>query len=284
MSEAAIYRPVELEDVPGPSAFSGTRERFFSLLWLSARMEFKVRYADSILGYGWALLQPLALFSVLYVVFTQVFGFGDTVPYYGAMIVINIVLFTFFVETVSGAVPSVLRSESVVRKTQFPRAVVPLGTVVTGLLTLLFNLVVVSLFLVIADTSIRWTWLFLPLIIFLLLIFTASVSMLLSALYAKYRDISQAWTVIARVLFYATPVLFPIELVGATLRQFFVANPLAPIFIEVRRAFFDPGAMGTFEAAGGPIPIIISAVLFVGISVTGIWYFVRRAPQIAEDL
>ena len=76
VSEAAAHTPpYRLVDVPGPSAFMGDPKRFWSLLWLSSRMEFKVRYSDQVLGYAWALLQPLALFGVLYLVFTHVFGF-----------------------------------------------------------------------------------------------------------------------------------------------------------------------------------------------------------------
>ena len=285
MSEAtARPSPYHLVDAPGPSAFMRDPKRFWSLLWLSSRMEFKVRYSDQVLGYAWALLQPLALFGVLYLVFTHVFGFGDTIPYYAALLVFGIVLFSFFTDAVGAAVPSVVGAESVVRKTQFPRAVVPLGVVMTSLMTLAFNLGAISVFIYLSDTEPRWSWLLVPFMIALLIVFTACTAMWLSALYTRYRDIGQAWTVVSRVLFYATPILFPIELVSNPLRQIFIANPLAPIFIESRRAIFDPAAMSTLEAANGPIPILISVTLFVTICFFGVRYFVRLAPRIAEDL
>ena len=122
------------------------------------------------------------------------------------------------------------------RKTQFPRAVIPLGVVMTSLLTLAFNLGAISdLHLPLRRGASAGRGSSCPFLIALLILFTACTAMWLSAMYTRYRDIGQAWTVVSRVLFYATPILFPIELVSDPLRQFFVANPIAPIFIEARR-------------------------------------------------
>jgi ABC-2 type transport system permease protein len=68
------------------------------------------------------------------------------------------------------------------------------------------------------------------------------------------------------------------------LRAYFVANPIAPLFIETRRVIFEPGAMSSAEAANGTPALAISVALFIGICVLGVWYFNRRAPRIAEDL
>lgn len=279
-----VALPLELRDVRGPRAFSGGWRRFFGLLWLNAKLDFKLRYAGSILSYGWALLRPLALFGVIYLVFSQVLRFGEEVPYYAALLVFNIVVFHYLSDAVSVAVGSVVRSERVVRKTQFPRAVIPLAVVVTGAMTMAINLLAISVFILASDIQPRSTWLLVPIALMMLMALTACLSLLCSALYAKYRDVGQIWAVVSRTLFYATPILWPIELVPESLRSIMVANPLAPLFIEMRRMVFDPDAMGSVEAAGGEWPLIVAGSLFVASCVLGVWYFVRRAPRIAEDL
>lgn len=275
-----------LRAVRGPTAFSvpGGWRRFLSLLWLNAKMDFKLRYAGSVLSYGWALLRPLAFFGVLYLVFSLVFRIGSEIPYYPALLVFNIVIIFFFTEAVGAAVGSVVQNEPVVRKTQFPRAVIPLSVVLSAFLTLLINLVAISVFLVLSHVEPRWTWLLFPLVLAAFLLISSALGLLFAALHARFRDVGQAWTVIARVLFYAAPVLYTIELVPDHLRPFFVANPIAPLFIETRRIIFDPGGMSSAEAAGGTPALAISIALFAALCVLGVWYFARRAPRIAEDL
>jgi ABC-2 type transport system permease protein len=247
-------------------------------------MDFKLRYAGSVLSYGWAFIRPLALFGILYLVFSQVFRFGADIPYYPALLVFNIVLFFYFTEAVGAAVGSVVANEPVVRKTQFPRAVIPLSVVLSATLTVLINLALTSVFFILSDVEARWTWLLFPLVLAAFFLISSCLGLLFSALFARFRDVSQAWTVISRILFYGAPILYPIEVVPENLRAFFVANPVAPLFIETRRIIFEPGAMSSAEAAGGTPALAISIGLFVGICVLGVWYFVRRAPRIAEDL
>src|SRR6478672_5252591 len=136
-----------LREVQGPSAVGGGRQRFFDLLWLVSVTEFKQAYFGTVLGYLWSLMRPLMLFGVLLFVFTKVFRIGnEQVEHYPVMLLLGIVLFTFFQESTTNAVTSVATQEAVVRKTQFPRLVIPLATVLTGAFNLGLNLVVVFAF------------------------------------------------------------------------------------------------------------------------------------------
>ena len=124
-----------MRDVQGPSALGGGSRRFFDLLWLISVTEFKRVYFGTVLGYLWSLIRPLMLFAVLLFVFTQVFKVGSNlVEHYPVMLLMGIVLYTFFQEATSNSVTSVVAQEGVVRKTQFPRLVIPLATVFTGAL------------------------------------------------------------------------------------------------------------------------------------------------------
>ena len=100
--------------------------------------------------------------------------------------------------------------EGVVRKTQFPRLVIPLATVLTGAFNLGLNLVVVFAFVFAFGVDPIWTWLLLPVAFAFLFVFTAAVSAALAVLYVRFRDIAIIWLVVAQVLFYATPILYPV--------------------------------------------------------------------------
>ena len=154
-----------LRDVPGPSALGGGWRRSLELLYLLAVTDFKKHYFGTVFGYLWSIGRPLLLFGVLLAVFTQVFRIGSEVPNYPVLLLFNIVLFSFFQEATSVAVTSIVAQEGIVRKTQFPRLVIPLSVVLTSLFNLGLNLVVVFVFILAYGVEPVWTWLLLPLIV-----------------------------------------------------------------------------------------------------------------------
>jgi len=276
--------PVELREVRGPSALGGGWQRSLDLLLLIAVTEFKRSYLGTALGYVWSLARPLLLFTVLLLVFTEAFDLGDRVKQYPVLLLFNIVLFGFFQEATMQAVGSIVNQESVVRKTQFPRLVIPLAVVLTCLFNLAMNLIVVFGFMLVAGVAVTWTWLLFPLLVALLLIFTTAVSMILSALQPRFRDTGIIWSVAATALFYGTPVLYPLEIISGKLGQLLALNPLAPIFELARKWVVDSGAPGPAEAAGGAVWLLVPAAIFVLVCVLAAVVFNREAPRIAEEL
>jgi ABC-2 type transport system permease protein len=277
----------ELRDVGGPSALGGGWRRFFDLLKLISVTEFRRVYFGTVLGYLWSLIRPLMLFGVLLLVFTQVFKVGsEKVEHYPVFLLMGIVLYTFFSESTTNAVTSVVSQEGVVRKTQFPRAVIPLATTVTALFNLLLNLVIVLVFILAFGVSPAWTWFLFPIAIAALFIGAAGLSMALSALYVRYRDTAIIWVVLAQVLLYLTPILYPVNSFGEeTKEHLLMINPLSVIFEQVRVWVLHEAAAPTaVQAAGGWAGLIPAAVIYVGIVAFGAWYFNREAPRIAEAL
>jgi ABC-2 type transport system permease protein len=280
----SVEAGLELRDVRGPSALGGGRKRFAELLYLISVTEFKKTYFGTVLGYFWSLLRPLMLFGVLLFVFTQIFRLGSGVEHYPVLLLFNVVLFGFFSEATQAAVTSVVNQEGVVRKTQFPRLVIPLSVVMTSLLNLGVNLVVVLIFLLAFGVTPAWTWLLFPLVLVVLFAFTTAVSLILASLYVRFRDTAIIWSVTATALFYATPVLYPIEAVPSAYRDVIMLNPLTPMFEQVRHWVIDSGAPGAVSAAGGWIHLLPPAALFVAICAFGAWLFNHEAPRIAEEL
>jgi ABC-2 type transport system permease protein len=277
---------VELRDVPGPSALGGGARRAWELLYVIAVNDFKKTYFGTALGYLWSLARPLMQFGVLLVVFTHVFRLGAKVPHYPEFLLLDVVLFGFFQEATLTAVGSIVGHEAVVRKTQFPRLVIPLAVVFTTLFNLMLNLVVAFVFILAAGIAPSWTWLGLVPVLLALFVFTTAVSMIVSALYPRFRDVSIIWSVLSLALFYATPVLYPLSLVSSHLfRDVIALNPLAPLFELVQRWVTAPSTPwpGT-TALGGPVRLAIAVGLYVAICGFAVWIFRREAPRIAEEL
>jgi ABC-2 type transport system permease protein len=274
----------ELREIHGPSAIGGGRRRFFELLWLVSMNEFKKAYFGTVLGYFWSLIRPLLLFGVLLLVFTKIFRLGSGVPNYPVLLLLNIVLFTLVQEATTGAVTSIVGNEGILRKTQFPRLVIPLSIVLTSLFNLGLNLIAVFAFIFIYGVDPLWTWLLLPVVILPLVMLTVALSMLLSALYVRFRDTAIIWSVAATVLFYGTPILYPIEVVPSSLRTVELFNPLTPIFTQARKWIIDPDAPSALSAAGSVPRLMISVFVFALICFLGVWVFRREAPRIAEAL
>jgi ABC-2 type transport system permease protein len=281
---SAEVEQFELRPVKGPSALGGGSKRFGELLYLVSVTEFKRTYFGTVLGYVWALLRPLLLFAVLLFVFTKIFRLGSSVPHYSVLLLMNIVLFGFFSEATGTSVMSVVSQEGVVRKTQFPRLVIPLSVVVTCLFNLAINLIVVVVFLLAFGVSPQWTWFLFPLVILALFVYATAVSMLLSSLYVRFRDTAIIWSVVSTALFYATPVLYSIEVVPSEYRNLILLNPLSPLFEQARKWVIDPNAPGAVSAAGGWTHLLAPIAIFVVICAFGAWYFNRAAPRIAEEL
>jgi ABC-2 type transport system permease protein len=276
---------LELQEVRGPSALGGGSRRFFDLLWLISLNEFKKTFFGTFLGYLWSLMRPLLLFAVLLVVFTRIVKLGGNVEFYPVLLLFNLVIFGFFQEATGTAVGSVLAQEGIVRKTQFPRLVIPLSSVVIALLTLGLNLIVVFIFILAFGVDPTWTWLLFPVILAVLLVFTCGASLLLSALNVRFRDVAIIWTVMAQVLMYATPIIYPLEFIGPSfLRDVLLANPLTLIFEQARHWIIEPSAPGAVAAAGGWLHVVPAAAIYAAVCALGVWVFRREAPRIAELL
>jgi ABC-2 type transport system permease protein len=282
--EAPEPRPLGTP-IKGPAAIGVDLHRFFNLTRTLALTEFKLRFFGSALGYLWQLMRPLLLFGVLYVVFTNVLRFESAAEFYPVALLSGIVMFVFLSESTGAAVTSLVDRENLVRKVQFPRLVVPLSVVMTGLMNLALNLVVVVVFLLISGGSVRWGWLEIPLLVVVLALFAASLSTLLSALYVRYRDVKPVWEVVLQMLFYGTPIFYTLDVIpNETLRKLLLINPLADVIQQFRHAVIDPSHPSPATVAGGWAFLLIPAGILVVLTVWGYRYFDREAPRIAEDL
>jgi ABC-2 type transport system permease protein len=277
----------ELREIRGPSSLGGGWRRSSDLLYLMAVNEFRRAYFNTALGYVWSVGRPLLTFGVLLVVFTKELHVGAGIAHYPVLLLMNIVLFGFFQEGTGTALPSIVSNEAIVRKTQFPRLVIPVASVLTAIFNLAINLVVVVVFLLAFGVSPQWTWFLLPVLLVLLTVITLAVAMILSSLYPRFRDLAVIWTVLSTALFYGTPVIYALgsgTRLSHRLDRILALNPLSPIFELARKWIVDPRAPGPVAITDGYLRLLIPIVLYVGICVLAVWVFQREAPRIAEAL
>ncbi|MDX8151650.1 ABC transporter permease [Patulibacter brassicae] len=270
--------------MPGPGALGGGWRRFAHLTWTIAVTDFRLTYFGSALGYLWSLARPLLLFAVLYTVFTEVAKFGDEIPNYPVLLLMNIMFYNFFADATNTAVTSLVVRETLVRKMQFPRAVIPLAVVTTAALNLLSAMVVVVLFMLVYGVDPTWTWLLLPVGLAPLVLLAVGVALLVSGLYVRFRDVQPIYAVISTALFYGSPVLYTIDNVDGPVKEILSYNPLTGILEQMRAWMVDPTAPGGITALGGWTEAIPAVAIAIGICALGVWVFDREARGAAERL
>ena len=268
----------------GPAAIGDDLRRFWSLTYMLAATDFKLRFFGSALGYLWTLARPLLLFGTLYFVFTKIVKFGEGVKYYPVYLLSGIVLFTFFSETTSRGVTALIERENLLRKMRFPRMVIPLSVALHSLFNLGLNLIVVFVFIFASGITPTLDWLQIPLLIGMLVILATGVTMLLSALYVRFRDVEPIWEVALQLLFYGSPIIYVIDRVPESVRELVMFNPIASILTQWRHAVIDQDAPTAGTAIGGIELLAVPVVISVTVLVLGWWVFMRETPRIAENL
>ena len=223
------------------------------------------------------------LFGVLYVVFSSVVGLGG-IKGYAQYVLSAVVLWTYFSETTSGGVRSLVRGEGLLRKMRFPPLAIPLSVSLKALFNLGMNTLAVVAFAIASGVRPRLSWLELPLLVVLLAALTTGLTMLLASLYVRYRDTEQMWRVIERVLFFASPIFYPATQYPDAIREIAGMTPLVMILTEMRHAFIDPAAPSAAALAGGAPRLLVPIAACVGVFGLGVLVFNRQAPRIAERL
>jgi ABC-2 type transport system permease protein len=259
--------------------------RFWDLTMVLATTEFKLRYFGNVLGYFWTLAKPLVLFGVLYVAFTEFVHFGRGISHYPEYLLAAIVLFTYFQEATTKAVTSLVDNESLIRKIPMPLMAIPLSVSLDAAFNLALNLVAVVVFLIAGGVQFGASWLVLPALVAVLIVFSTATGALLANLFVVFRDIRQIWEVVAQLAFWATPIVYTINFVHSDfLRHLIMASPLSAIVVQMRHSVIDHTAPSAAAASGGVVWLLIPIGIVVGMLVLSVYLHRRTASRIAERL
>ena len=250
-----------------------------------AASEFKLNYADSALGYLWSLIKPLALFSVLYMVFARLFKLTGGFENYPLYLLIGLVLWTFLIDATNLTMTSIVARGSLLRKLSFPRITVPLSVTVTAGITFCVNLVAIVAFIVWSRVTPRLEWLLLVPLLVELFLFVLGIGLILATLYVRFRDVGQVWDLGSQLMFYASPIIYPVALLPPKAKVIVFLNPFVQIMQDVRAIIDEADPVETagqvlWAPAGRLIPIALAFFTFA----LGVALFRRASPHFAEHV
>jgi ABC-2 type transport system permease protein len=246
--------------------------------------DFKLKYQGSVLGYLWSFAKPLILFAVLYVVFTRFVRFGGgTIEHYSLYLLLGIVLWSYFTDSTNAAMGSIVDRGDLIRKVYFPRIVIVIAASISSLITLLLNLVVVFIFILVARIPVQLSAPLFLLLVVELYVLSLGCSLLLSALYVKFRDFRHIWEVGLQILFYASPIIYPLSIVPHNFVPLLTMSPIAQIVQDARWLVITPQTVTATDTLHLPwvlIPYLLPLII-LGIGYT---YFKRTAAAFAEEI
>jgi ABC-2 type transport system permease protein len=249
-----------------------------------ASSEFKLRYFGTLLGYLWTFVRPLLYFLVLYVVFTKIVRIGADVPHYPVVLLLGMVLFSFFGDSTSMALGSLVARESLLRKVSFPRAAIPIAVSMTAAANLIFGLAVVLVLAVVNGVSPSPSWLYLLPIVLGLMVLAIGVSLTLCILFVRFRDIQPIWEVVLQLIFWGSPIIYTIDFVPEPYRQYVLYNPFAAAVQEARHQVVGVGSPSVAEVMGSTWEVLIPIGVTVALVAIGILTFWRLSGRVAEEL
>ena len=251
------------------------------------KTDFKLRYQGSVLGYLWALLRPLMMFAILYVVFSKILRFGGDIPHYPVYLLTGTTLWSFFTECTMQGIHAIVQRGDLIRKICFPKYIVVVSATLTAVINLLINLVVVIIFALINGVTPSVTWLLVPLFVIELYALSLGISFLLGAINVKYRDIASVWDVLIQALFYAVPIIYPMSMVietSSVAAKVILLNPIAQVIQDVRYNLITDTTCTTWNYVDNPWLCCIPIVAVVVILALAAIYFRRKSKFFAEEI
>jgi ABC-2 type transport system permease protein len=259
---------------------------YLRVLRVVGRIEFKAKYAGAALGYFWSLAKPLAYFGVLWLVFAHLLRTSNQTGNFTLFLLIGILLFTFFVDTVSTMLPSIVEGGAILRRLAFPPILIPLSASVGICITFAVNMLAVVVFIAIQRVSPRLEWLLVPPLLAELYVFCVGLGLFAAALFVRFRDVGQIWEVASQLLFFACAIFFPVGILPVWAQKVAFLNPVVQIIQDVRHAIlggasgpYDVTAATVYAGIGGRIiPILVVVVVFVG----ALAFFRREGRYFAE--
>jgi ABC-type polysaccharide/polyol phosphate export permease len=219
--------------------------RYRELIWALALKELKIRYKRSVLGFLWALLNPLLYMMVLTFVFSQLMA--ANVPHYAVFVVCAILPWTFFSQSLSYAAESIVGNADLIKKVRVAKLVFPVAAVVSNMINFLLSLIPLVLIVLAMRHPFHWTWFYLPVPLLALTIFTLGATFFFAAANVYYRDISHILQIVLQVVFYLTPILYSQQMLPEKYRIVLKLNPLNYMINGFRLSVYD-GLLPTWES------------------------------------
>jgi ABC-type polysaccharide/polyol phosphate export permease len=254
-------------------------ENYKELIWMLAKTDFKLRYHGSVLGYLWAILKPLLMFTILNFVFSSLFNArGTGIPYYSLQLLVGIILFNFFSEGTMAGMNSLLSKSQLVTKIYVPRWTIIMASTVNSALIFLMNILVIIFFFAFN----RFMPSFEAILLFVVFsVFTYVIifgfALLTAPLYVKFRDLSMIWEVIISILFYASPIVYSLQMMPAKMQKIMLLNPMAFIIHFTKEGLINNHFADFWKTVIFTVTVALAFIL-------GVYSYRKLAPTVAEEI
>ncbi|MAO89694.1 MAG: phosphate ABC transporter permease [Dehalococcoidia bacterium] len=235
------------------------------LLYLVLR-DIKARYTQSVLGIGWAVLQPLFLMIVFTVIFGKLVKINTNGMDYAVFSYTALVPWAYFSNSLMLTTGSLIQNSNLLSKVFFPRLVLPMSTVLSTLVDFFIAFILVIVLMIWYQVSPTIWVLFLPVLLLLMLVLSVSLGSLFAALAIQYRDVRHGITFLVQGMMYASPVVYPVSIIPDKYRLIYGLNPMAGVIEGFRSALLG----------STPMPwdlIIVGTIVTLVVAVIGLTYF-----------
>ena len=247
------------------------RELLFFFVW----RDVKVRYKQTVLGAAWAIIQPLTTTFAFTLLFGRFGGMANTVQGpYALHVFVGMLPWTFFTNAVSLASNSLIGNSHLISKVYFPRILMPLSTIASGLIDFAISFVVLLLMMAAYGVAPTWAMLALPLYLLGTMVSAAGAGILFAALIVTYRDVRYVMAFVMQLWLFGTPVLYTLDIIPVKWHTLYALNPMVGLIAGFRACVL-----------GGPLPtrvILISSVAALLLFAAGIRYFLQVERRFAD--
>ncbi|MCG6964464.1 MAG: glycosyltransferase [Acidobacteria bacterium] len=246
--------------------------RYRDLLRLLVTTNIKTRYKRSFLGVAWTLLNPLLMMTVMTLAFSALFRYS--VPHYPVYVLSGLLFWTFFQQSTTQSMTSLVWGSSLLNKVYLPASVFPLSAIGTGLVNLVLSLAPLLLIMIALKQPFTWALLFVPCAVLLLALFSLGLGLLVSSLAVFFADVVDMYGVVLRIWFYLTPVMYPEKILPDKYIWLVKLNPM----YHLVRCWRDPIYLGQLPPMHS---VLVCSTWALGITLVGWWVFSRQSHQFA---
>jgi ABC-type polysaccharide/polyol phosphate export permease len=238
--------------------------RYRELIWALALKELRVRYKRSVLGFVWALLNPALLMIVLTLVFGTIMRFSA--PHYSIFLLSMLLPWTFFSQSLAYSVESIVGNGELLKKVKVARLVFPVAALVSNIINFLLSLIPLLLLIVAMRFPVHWTWLYLPVPMIGLFLFTLGTALFFATINVFYRDVNHIIQIILQAWFYFSPIIYSLDLIPIKYRWLFKMNPLLYVLNGFRLSIYygilPSGASVVLSLACGIAALVVGFSIF----------------------
>ena len=250
-------------------------KKYRPLLTELVARDIKNKYRKSVLGVLWTVLNPLFMMIILAIVFSNLFKFD--IENYPVYILSGQVVYNFYAESTSTAMSAIIDNASLLKKVYIPKYMFVLSRILSSLINVLASHCALIIVMFATGVDLKWTVVFFPIPLILLMIFNFGLGLVLSTVAVKFRDIMHLYTVFTTGLMYLTPVIYALSLLPPALYTLVRINPITNYLMIYRDVMLN-------GLLPDPVQILIAVAEAIGMLLLGLWLFAKKQDGFILDL